>query len=500
MTIANPVANEPSWTVLVDRPETTYSRPLLGSELLCDQFAQFYDGLAEPVMGVTFTSMLPHDELEARTRKAFARLRFVSPVIAATLENVHDTHLRSFVYTATSDVSGIQLWARESLIVRHEAMDVEAFIASINQTKLPYVLSDGTQQILRAYLYLGPAEGGNKHAIFFHGSHTLMDARPTFAALSLLLEFMSDDALGPLEEWEWGSEWKALPAGPVTATGGPKEDYEGAGLALKNRAVETMTSKLASHSLDPQRQEAQVAGRPVRVRVIVPADTSSKLLKAAKGLGYTVTHLFEAAQALAIFAINPPSDEDKPEAHITWPQSIISLSKWQVPPHNTKAHFVGTLTLVPTKVRYVDVLWSESPKGRLLALMQHARAQYDFYLKNPHLPHFTAAMVTLNPPREPGISRNPFATTITNLGVVEQTIPTEWHIRGVTGTPGDGVPAITVQEMAFGHRLTQPNPLTHIWTMHSQMYVQVEASDHWDKDYLQKYVEEIVRQAELLVE
>ncbi|KAI0052058.1 hypothetical protein FA95DRAFT_1511280 [Auriscalpium vulgare] len=493
MAVTNPVANEPGWTVLPDRPVPTYSRPLLGSELLVDQFALFYDGLAEPAMGLTFTSPLPHDELEARTRKALARLRFVSPGIAATLEYVNNAKTRSFVYTPTSDVSKIALWAQESLVVRHETMDVEAFIAGINQTKLPYVLSDGTEQILRTYLYLGPEE----HAIFFHGSHTLMDARPTFGALSLLLEFMTDDTLGPLEEWGWGTEWAALPVGPVTATGGPREDYEGAGMALMKRAVETMTSELPTHSIVPARQEVGVAGRPVRVHVVIPADKSAKLLKAAKAGGFTVTHLFEAAQALAIFIVNPPPEEEKSEAHITWPQSLVALSKWQVAPHNTKAHFVGTLSLVPTKTRYVDIPWSEQPKAQLLSLMQHVRAQYEFYLTNPHLPHFTAAAVALNPPLEPGISRNAFATTSTNLGVVEQTIPLEWRLRTANGDAG---PALTVHEMAFGHRLTQPNPLTHVWTMHSQMHVQVEASDHWDQNYLQRYLDEIVRQAELLLD
>lgn len=52
-----------------------------------------------------------------------------------------------------------------------------------------------------------------------------MDGRPTLLAFSLLLSFMSESTV-PLAGLDWGTEWKNLPAGPVTATGGPRPNWE----------------------------------------------------------------------------------------------------------------------------------------------------------------------------------------------------------------------------------------------------------------------------------
>ncbi|KAJ6508820.1 hypothetical protein C8R45DRAFT_968835 [Mycena sanguinolenta] len=481
----NPVRNEPGWSLL-ERPTAVYSRPLLGSELMCDQFAQFYDGLAECCMGFTFNSSLQHEELISRTRHSFAQLRFVCPIIAASIDTVHDDVLRSFVYEPASDSERVLAWAAESVIVQERAVDVETFISTINQTRLPYTLSDGASQILRCYLLFSPNGDMNEHAIFFHGSHTIMDARPTFKAFSLLLEFMAKPSTpADIKNLPWGTEWKNLPAGPVTSTGGPRPGWNARGAEMLDKISNVLSNPIATHSLLPSREAATIPGKPVRAHRTLSVHDSARLLRALKEVQFTVTHLFEAAQAFAIFTVNPVSESDAQNAHITWPQGIISLGRWQVPPYTARnLQVISSHTLVPIQVAFADIDWSESPRERMLSLMKRLREAYNTFLTNPHLPHLMAAQVTLYPPRKPYISLNPCSSTITNIGVIDQDLCLP------PGSSNDG--DFQVLSMSFGHRVTTPNPMTHLWTLNSKIYLQIEANDVWDKEYLEKYLDTIV--------
>ncbi|KAF7346244.1 hypothetical protein MSAN_01851400 [Mycena sanguinolenta] len=485
--VDNPIRYEPGWSLL-ERPTAIYSRPLLGSELMCDQFAQFYDGLAECCMGFTFTSGLQHEELISRTRHSLAQLRFVCPIIAASIDTVHDSVLRSFVYEPASDSERVLAWATESVIIR-EHVDVETFISTINQTRLPYTLSNGALQILRCFLLLSPNGDMSEHSIFFHGSHTIMDARPTFKAFSLLLEFMSKPSTSAdIKNLAWGTEWKNLPAGPVTSTGGPRPGWNARGVELLDKISNILSNPIATHSLLPSREAATIPGKPVRVHRTLSVHDSARLLRALKEVQFTVTHLFEAAQAFAIFTVNPVSESEAPNAHITWPQGIISLGRWQVPPYNAKNfQVISSHTLVPIQVKFKDIDWSDRPRERMLSLMKRLREEYNTFMTNPHLPHLMAAQVTLHPPRKPYISLNPCSTTITNMGVIDQDFCLP---------PGNSNEAdLQVHSMSFGHRVTTPNPQTHVWTFNSKIYLQIEANDVWDQAYLQMYLDTIVGNA-----
>lgn len=105
-------------------------------------------------------------------------------------------------------------------------MDSDDFMAPINLRRLPYVLSDGTKQFVHCFLVQSPA-AQDIFSIFLHGPHSIMNARPTINAFSLLMTHMSVSAPPLLTILEWGTEWRNLPAGPVTATGGPCPNWEG---------------------------------------------------------------------------------------------------------------------------------------------------------------------------------------------------------------------------------------------------------------------------------
>ncbi|TFY51418.1 hypothetical protein EVG20_g11008, partial [Dentipellis fragilis] len=368
-------------------------------------------------------------------------------------------------------------------------LDVEAFISERNQTRADWTLSDGSQQIMRCYLLIGADE---RHAVFFHGSHTLMDACPTLRAFGNLLCCMCHDSNKDLADLPWGTEWTNLPVGPVSATGGPRDDWETSGIEMIQKVVQAHQPETPTRGLVPQRQTVMKSSKPVHVHSILSDDVSAELLRAVKnhGHGLTISHIFEAAQALAILKLHPVPEEDLVTSHITWPGAIYTLDGWMVPPYNSEMRFVSSLGLFPIIVQCKEILWQAQREERIVSLAKIIESQWKEYLVRPHFPHLLAVIIQLNPPLVPTISSNPYSTTYTNLGIIDKVLPKIWAVDET------GSDTIVIQDMSFGHWLTTPTVLMHIWTMESKIHVQVEANDMWDEDYLQSYLDEIVHQAE----
>ncbi|KZT66960.1 hypothetical protein DAEQUDRAFT_674132 [Daedalea quercina L-15889] len=420
----NPVQNEPLWEPITRDAGPAYSRPLLGSELLTDQFHRYHDG-------------------------------FACPIIAATLElGIHDPRLRSWLYTPAKGAKEVREWAQEVVVVLDEPMEPDAFVGQTVERRLPYVLSNGREQLIRVYLFerVGDAEGA--YSLFLHGPHCIMDARPTLDLFWFMFHSMSESNPAPLESFEWGSEWKNLPVGPVVATGGPRPDWEGQGIPAIQKIGSLLANPVPTLSIVPQRTEVGIVGRSCRVRKTFDEQQSAQILKHTKAAGCTVTHLFEAAQMIAIVARNPELRVPPSDAHVTYPLGFMSLAKFRVPPYDTRSQVVSSMAALPITSRYEEIPQpSQVDKEALTALMRKLKAQYDDYLKNPHFPHLTAALMRLAPPYEP-VNPNPYATAITNIGVIDNMIPTTWR----QDNDASKEPVFTITSMSVGHRLTSLIP------------------------------------------
>jgi hypothetical protein len=74
-----------------------------------------------------------------------------------------------------------------------------------------------------------------------------------------------------------------------------------------------------SESLHPQRSTSILCpGLPTVAKRILDASTMSRILVALKHHGYTVTQLFEAAEALATFEQSATQAPLKSDAHVTF--------------------------------------------------------------------------------------------------------------------------------------------------------------------------------------
>ncbi|KDR74862.1 hypothetical protein GALMADRAFT_249776 [Galerina marginata CBS 339.88] len=486
----HPVGNEPGWKVLNRGCGDEYSRPLLGSELLNDQFAQCFDGFSECCMGFTFETRIPFDEFCSSVRHAWAHLRFRCPNIAASLETIHDPQLRSWVYRPATSQEDIAHWLQNSVIIHPEPTDVQEFISETIYGRL----EDRPGRFIM-YCIIFPVRGReNVFGVFMHGSHALMDPRATMNAFKIMCSKMVESKPSPFEDLAWGTEWKNLPDGPVTSTGGPLPGWEERGAPILSRYLEAQTVKPDTWTLCPQRRDITDHGRAIRVRSYIQPPEVLALTQAVKAGGFSMDQLFQAAQALAVCKMNPIPEDQLENAHVSFPHVILSLDRWRTDPN--KDQFVSGQTFMSVRIDHTLIASSLPPKEKLCAIMTSLKLQSEFFLKNEHLPHLCAAMMALNPPRTMRVAANRFTTGVTNIGVVDRIIPLEWVVDGGVGdSAARGEPLFRLSEWFLGVRYTEPNPTTHVWTMGSKMCVQVMAADTWDKDYLQRYADEIIQQA-----
>lgn len=103
-------------------------------------------------------------------------------------------------------------------------------MAEMNGRRLPYIHFDGFEQPVHFYLLSDAATGF--HAIYMHGPHTIMDARPALVCLNTILQWIAFPPDERLADLTWGTEWERLPPGPLAATGGARDDWDESGVQL----------------------------------------------------------------------------------------------------------------------------------------------------------------------------------------------------------------------------------------------------------------------------
>ncbi|KAI1782456.1 hypothetical protein LXA43DRAFT_977562 [Ganoderma leucocontextum] len=393
-----------------------FIRPLLASEFLCDRAAALENGLGECCMGFTFTTTLTEDDLNMRVKDAVIHLRYACPIVAATIVDDGTEAPPSWLYPLVTDPDYAERWAEETLFILKEHTDPFQFIQAMNNKKLPYVLRDGSHQYLRIYL-IRPNTLLNMFGIFFHGSHAFLDAKPTLRVFSLLLELMSSPQSVPLADIPWGTEYRNLPPGPVTATGGPREEWDTAGKALMSKISAIHMNTQASHSILDNPPDIVQYGKMQRLWIeFTEAETANIARELNVSIANRLSCTFDSA-----------------------------------------AHFVSCFVFVPVTIAWEPLSRAPVGKERLVAGMEQSRACYTEYLANPCILHLLSeqlrrrSLVLIGPSEQ-----RRECDTVTNLGRVESILPTSWPLRPLPES--NESPVFRVEKLRFGHRVTRKAP------------------------------------------
>jgi hypothetical protein len=108
-------------------------------------------------------------------------------------------------------------------------LDVNAFVQDTSRCRLPYEFHNANSLWFRCYLLLGDRD---RYGLYFHGPHAIMDGVSTLNAFALMFQWMTNDTTEPVANLPWGTEWRNVPLGPVSATDDPREDWDIAGVEL----------------------------------------------------------------------------------------------------------------------------------------------------------------------------------------------------------------------------------------------------------------------------
>ena len=268
------------------------------------------------------------------------RHRFECPLVAATIErDIHHPEFGSWVYSPLANAEAARNWVNKTVYCLPNPIDSGSFVQSaIEKHEIPYVLADGSEQYLRVYL-TRPDKTLNTYFLSLHSSHSVMDARPGMNALSLLLEWVTTPDMGSVEELAWGTEHKNLPPGPITVTGGPREDWSTKGTELVERflassanqsvhvrpraVVDAYAYTHAYSRLQPSHNlQCDTFSRPLnlgkthRILTKFTMEESTKIKGVLKTLGFTFSELIDAACVLAAFEQHPVPAEKVETAYI----------------------------------------------------------------------------------------------------------------------------------------------------------------------------------------
>jgi hypothetical protein len=134
---------------------------------------------------------------------------------------------------------------------------------------------------------------------------------------------MTNDTTEPVANLPWGTEWRNVPLGPVSATDGPREDWDIAGVELLKQLLRLPSSPhrllpLAHHSFWPifdqvlqiplalrsSRISQSAVGNAFRLERIFNPSLTRRLVNKARMIGCTMSHLFEASHCMVMLARN----------------------------------------------------------------------------------------------------------------------------------------------------------------------------------------------------
>ncbi|KAG8902469.1 hypothetical protein FRC00_006683, partial [Tulasnella sp. 408] len=332
---------------------------------------------------------------------------------------------------------------------------------------------------------------GVPKAIIFHGSHALLDGAGALTTFNLFFKdiaSLEDDAV--LEQLKWAEEVKNLPVGPVAASGGPKEDWDPKGMELLGQVVKALSQDQPSHSLKPARQETTDASKHLRVERTLAAEQTTQILKTAKSLELSMTQVLDAAFAVGTFRQNPDIAGNVWDAHMTLYPAIINLRPHlqpMYPGHNPDTYLCIYDAGIALKVPFVPKMLTTPSVGPLIvSVATSIKQQYAHFLSNPHLVHLMPASTALAPMRERWTDANPFWGEITNLGVIDSKVPRTYDDQ-------EGNRVLEVGELVLALRQRSKRPMVHAWTIGGELKLQVQGTDVWEKDYLGKFLDEIIQ-------
>ncbi|QRW17255.1 hypothetical protein RhiXN_05257 [Rhizoctonia solani] len=458
-----------------------YTRPMVAGEQTLDQIHQLIHGHDQFLFGATFQSNLSLEAIEERLLAALIRLRYYSPLVAAQPQKgIHDNELRSWVYTPVFDNQAAASWARKVLTVKastKQLPDAESHVCDILSQPLP------PNEIFQVHL-IGPHQDG-QFTLFTYKSHALAEGQSAIDLLATLSDWIINPDAGV--DLTWGEEWHNLLPGTNVTLGREKEKWNMESSETPAEIERKNGTGKASHLREPIYDGCALNSRSLLMHFGHNENETitSRLVQAARSEGISITHLFEAAHAIATYAIEPLSAEELAESHVRYFPSITR--------HHRKAPYdkrelVGNVNTAFTQIIPAKVHCDKTTvRDRVLAISQEVKNNYRTFIANPQHPLMEATLIKLYPLRGPlGVDINANTGEILGLGIIDNKLPLVWR-------SSDGHHTIRINDVHLGLRQCNKRPMVHLWTLEGKLRIQIQASDVWDESYLARFLDEVIK-------
>ena len=138
----------------------------------------------------------------------------------------------------------------------------------------------------------------------------------------------------------------------------------------------------------------------------------------------------------------------------------MTLVGRMIPEYDTKTRFLSSYVTLP-----ITFVWEElskmGEKDRLFKAMELSKGYYSDYLNNPCTFQLMAQLMQIEPPRDVWPYKHYPPTIVTNIGVIDDIIPTVWPV----GSPGTDTSLIEIEHLRLQHRWTQGAPSVFLFNM-----------------------------------
>ncbi|KZT54377.1 hypothetical protein CALCODRAFT_510775 [Calocera cornea HHB12733] len=491
---------------LVEGLKDTYVRPTIGSEQVWALMKLLMGELLNAAIGASFHTTYDTETLKVRLLEGIMRLRFHSPLVAASMVRDSETSLdQHWSYTCAPSPSAVRHWAEQVLHVVDDPITLDEF-THVAAAPLPEVHDDGHPSLFAVYLLTNVYPGQDRMAVFVDGAHTLMDGHSGLDCLAQLLSYVvSPEKTPEAANLPWGREWTNLPPATFEALGGLPESFKTEGLALMREYWALTGKDVTRHSLKPQRVMPITAKPEYAVRVIDSA-TTGKLLARLKQLKYSPTTLIDAAKVLAELRLNPIPDEERDSVYFRY-GVVVSLRRYLK--YDPRTYITSCLTFIANELPVSAIPQDGTEEDRMIQVMDAVNKQYVRWASEPLLPFIGAAQTTLEHPIimvMKQMAANHYIGLHSSVGLIESILPTRW-------TDSTGTEVIRIDDVKFGHRKAGPPPAMVSFTVNGRIHIQImllawaqshlmtrQYGDHWNTAYINQYLDEIERNMRLILD
>lgn len=401
-----------------------------------------YIGISIP-LPISVPTLQTEQRLETALRKAWKRLRYEYPTLAAPVE--YDPSTR---------------WCRKVYQEGEEWLE-ETFRLVNGQTGLDFANTDpSVAPLATLYLVNPPLEPGHfpshelRRDVVFRSTHDLIDGIGTLNLLNSLLRHASQAyALqDSYHEPIFGDEHKnlsppyriaaSLPAIPTTLQSQKFETIQASNQHIRHSSKILSIPFLSSPSSKP--------GRCFRVATHLTAGQSKALLQKCKDIGVTPTHVFHSGIALGVRDLQEKNEYETKGTYLSY--ALVNLRETCMTPFNTPLHAASVYHSVSAQSLAVPL--TIHPFGSIttghqiseefsIVLDQVASFYRDVKIDADYLATVPSLFASKTPPY-PKVSSTPVlvpapnpnpSASLSSMGIIDKIIQPKHGDFTVTGEP-----------------------------------------------------------------